>query len=57
MINSDNGRPSGEAVVKLLNKQDLEEALKCERRTLDNRRVILEKTDWLFGLETNSVSQ
>ena len=45
MINNDARRPSGEAVVKLSNKEDLEEALKCERRTLENRIVVLEETD------------
>ena len=44
MINSDNGRPSDEAVVKLSNKGDLEEALKSNRRTFGNRRVVLEET-------------
>ena len=45
MINSDNGRPTGEAVVKLSNKEDMVEALKNKRRIFDNRRVVLEETD------------
>jgi heterogeneous nuclear ribonucleoprotein F/H len=45
IINNENGRPSGDAVVKLMNKVDLERALKCNRNYLHNRFVVVEETD------------
>ena len=45
IINNDKGRPSGDAVVKLLNKVDLEKSLKCNRKHLHGRFVVIEETD------------
>jgi len=45
IILNDHGKPSGDAVVKLQTKEDLQKALKCNRNYLHNRFVIVEETD------------
>ena len=45
IVYNDAGRPSGDAVVKLLNEEDLQKALKCNRNYLHNRFVVVEETD------------
>jgi len=45
IIYNDRGRPSGDAVVKLLKEEDLENALKCNRNYLHNRFVVVEEID------------
>eukprot|EP00092_Neocalanus_flemingeri_P057764 GFUD01068728.1.p1 GENE.GFUD01068728.1~~GFUD01068728.1.p1 ORF type:complete len:695 (+),score=186.75 GFUD01068728.1:59-2086(+) len=45
IINNEAGKPSGDAVLQLLNKIDLERALKYDRTFLLDRCVIVEETD------------
>jgi len=45
IINNEAGKPSGDAVVKLLNEDDLEKALKCNRTYLQERFIIIEETN------------
>eukprot|EP00092_Neocalanus_flemingeri_P005364 GFUD01005780.1.p1 GENE.GFUD01005780.1~~GFUD01005780.1.p1 ORF type:complete len:453 (-),score=128.18 GFUD01005780.1:40-1398(-) len=45
IINNEAGKPSGDAVLQLLNKIDLERALKYDRKYLLDRCVIVEETD------------
>jgi len=39
------GKPSGDAFVKVLTKEDLVKAIKCNRNYLHNRFVVVEETD------------
>ena len=45
IINNKTGKPSGDAVVKLRNKDSLENALKCNKKYLHNRFIVIEETD------------
>jgi len=45
IVNNDHGKPSGDALVKLATKEDLEKALACNRNYLGNRFVLVEETD------------
>jgi len=45
IVLNDHGKPSGDALVQLPTKDDLEKALKCNRKYLHNRFVLLEETD------------
>merc|ERR1711892_379803 len=45
IIKNEAGRPSGDAVVKLVSKADVDKAKKRNRAYLHNRFVIVEETD------------
>eukprot|EP00092_Neocalanus_flemingeri_P009845 GFUD01010609.1.p1 GENE.GFUD01010609.1~~GFUD01010609.1.p1 ORF type:complete len:665 (+),score=138.94 GFUD01010609.1:239-2233(+) len=45
IINNEAGKPSGDAVAKLMGKNDLERALMCNKKSLHERTVGVEETD------------
>jgi len=45
IVYNDYGKPSGDALVRLPTKEDLEKALQCNRNYLHNRFVLVEETD------------
>ena len=45
IINNKTGKPSGDAVVKLCNEDSFENALKCNKKYLYNRFIVIEETD------------
>eukprot|EP00092_Neocalanus_flemingeri_P027110 GFUD01029397.1.p1 GENE.GFUD01029397.1~~GFUD01029397.1.p1 ORF type:complete len:624 (+),score=190.11 GFUD01029397.1:161-2032(+) len=45
IIKEERGRPSGDAVVELVGETDMKSALKCNRKFLHNRFILIEETD------------
>merc|ERR1719228_2332433 len=45
IMNNEAGRPTGDAVVKLLDEENLDKALKHDKETLHERNVALQETD------------
>ena len=44
IITNDRGKPSGDAVVQLMEKSDLDKALKCDKKYLQNRFIVVKDT-------------